>query len=1239
MTIPSSWRSDFYFVNISTDIYGNVFESDITHNNIKSGSFQVMQTLPDLVIKELNYSFVAQPTTGRILLNITNLIVANEGDAIITDVWTDSIFIQFANGLKSHIADKRTRKTIKKGQNYVINIFTSIVRQKYKFAQLQVLVDSSRVIYEKNDNNNMYTTPYSSFPQMFDDIEISNFTLLNPLSRILTERYYSGNKILMHVTYKNKQLFPTVTGWFDEFWLNMNGKEYLLDSFYISVLGGNKTVNKEVQVLFPHNTFGHATLVLKHDVRSNLIRSSSTPYKYKKQLYVDLPPSPDLKPKSITYLSTSDAVNSVQVSWSVENLGNAMQKILVWSDAIILSRSVSDPFMSGYVFLGSFKVSAKLQSEQIYSQTRDITIPSEATGNYYFHIVSDSINTIVEISGETNNYLSSHEVYKVPVPPVPELVVKNISISNDDDVVNSGDSFIFRYTIRNDGAVTPVSSWTDRIQMKESGKDEFHTLASIQHIGALHKNGGYSKTVKLFYPVNYDGGQYIIKVTTDINKKAAPSYEKKHFSVVRNITITAALKVDFKIFGNITNITAVAGQPLSIPYKVQNLGPGSQPNRFSWFDALYLSEDLILDPFDIKLSVLRQNHHLIVNASYYGLFAFNLPFDLPGRNYYLLLKTDSIGTVQDINTKNNIVTIQLKNNAVTFSSDIAVGNIKPPKNIEYGKTFSGTWDIINKGTQSISGYKCDSFYISKDIKWDLTDSELSTQCSFITLNGNKNGISKRSYSVYKPVPLVKQDHYYSVVKTRSNIKDFNLLNNEATSNETTLVVHDNLTLGIEMSIPHNNVNHGIWRIPNVPPGESLLVSVSSTNQLVGNEIFVRFREPASIETFDEYSGEFVSPNQTAVIKNTRKGEYYVFLRSILIQSSAISSQIKLLAKIAKFEINNVSPRACPPLYKHTTFKIDGSLFPSDYSIRFIDQSTPPKVVPPLHTYRFSSTLIYATLNMANFYYGDVITIEITNSISGEKTVFENAVSIIVGQIGSVTSRLNSPDAVRVGEEAQVSINTQNVGGTDILAPMFLLDISEEVILKVPSENKTIKTSNFLFMASSADGPAGFIAPGKSSHIEFNVVQIAESVRSLSISMRMLNTFDGRNHPYVKAKDSFRPSLLENRRWDPVWKIFLKHVGKNLYQFHQRLSSTLNHLSLLDDRVISMDELVKFELDLANGFHTGNNIHRVVDLQADGNTDLSIKILRYINPQISFRDVPGPFKGHGPFGKGWISPLW
>ena len=231
-----------------------------------------------------------------------------------------------------------------------------------------------------------------------------------------------------------------------------------------------------------------------------------------------------------------------------------------------------------------------------------------------------------------------------------------------------------------------------------------------------------------------------------------------------------------------------AGEKHSLEYQVSNLGPGSVSISQPWFDELYLSDDAALDSSDIVLSVITNTQQLRVNATYKSSFNFTFPFYMPALHYYLIIKVNSEETVKETLKINNLASILLHNmqnlENQLFMSDIGVQEVAALPNIDFGDDFSANWIVYNNGSKEVFGYKCDSLYLSSDIHWDVYDTEVETKCGSFSLIGNTDATNSRIMNTLsKKLPLIREDYYFSIVKTRSNIRESNLLNNEEKSSE------------------------------------------------------------------------------------------------------------------------------------------------------------------------------------------------------------------------------------------------------------------------------------------------------------------------------------------------------------------------------------------------------------------------------------------------------------------------
>ena len=1233
LQIPSSWKGGPYTVEVSTDTDGAVFESTQVGNNKIKKEFEIQQVLPDLTIDNYNIRITGNEESGAIEVQM-NVSIKNVGDISVNrEIWYNVIVFSFPSGEKFNLPKVQDNLIIQKGQayNYTYNI--EIQRREMLTADISFIADFYNDLLEKDELNNDQRKSID-LPPLYDIVELSNFTLFDSKINYEIGEASSGEEIVVSVLFSNQKNYATLAGWTDSIYLECDDYYNLLQQTDMKQLKGNETFNAYLKINIPRNIFGDCYINYKHDINKDLVTSVNHTITLKAPIYIEIPPTPDLHPEEINFEATQ---NGILVSWTVKNIGNQMLGKLLWKDTIIMSKNNSDPYHLGYIVGGEFETQAKLQSYQTYSVSREIIAPSKASGSYYFHVLTDFRNDVDEIDGEENNNLSTDEKYELPKLPQSDLFI-NTTLTPKQNNITVGHTETIIYKVRNLGGKTRSSSWTDAIILLSSDNTT-HSKSFKQHIGSLEKNESYTNYISFTFPFDLKSGNYFIEIKTDINNKVAEENKENNFVFVGPFYIKPNQKVDFHVSVRTSNITFNAGERFSIGYQVTNLGPGSVSLSQPWFDELYLSDDSVLDSSDIVLSVITNSQHLQKNATYKSSFNFTFPFYMPALYYYLVIKVNSEEMIGETLKTNNIAAILLMNNqnlqGHLFLSDIGVQEVTALSNVDFGDQFSANWIVYNNGSKGVSGYKCDSLYLSPDVHWDVYDTEVETKCAPFSISGDTGAANSRiTNTLNKRLPLIKEDYYFSIVKTRSNIKELNLLNNEEQSPNATKVSHQKLILGINKKFMSNNEKQNVWVIPDVSAGETLIVKASNND--IPLEIFLRYKEPASIENFDAFAGEFLSPEHTAVISNTKQGSYYILLRYY---SGSSKVEFTITAKLAEFEIANVYPKVASPHKPHNTFTITGSLFPSDLSIIFYPKGNQTYKIAPLHIYRFSSTLLYVTTEMFHFKRGDTISVQISDDISGKTAKYQDAVTITQNEIGLPKINVDMRNAFRPGEIADVNIDVINLGGTDVVLPILYLELKGDVILKDIKNNQSIETELFLFVASPDEGPGSYLAPNSISRTIFRVTPLGNQVMSVPVSVGLFNVNEEKEHPYVNSKDTFRPLLYEDRRWDPVWNMFLKNVGKTMKSFTKRLSLTVNHLSFLGKRVISLDELVKYELDLADGFHTGREMYRVVDLMALGEQYPYIKLVRYFNPRLSYRDVPGQYQGHGPFGKGWIAPYW
>ena len=651
------------------------------------------------------------------------------------------------------------------------------------------------------------------------------------------------------------------------------------------------------------------------------------------------------------------------------------------------------------------------------------------------------------------------------------------------------------------------------------------------------------------------------------------------------------------------------------------------------FASLILSEDQVADPFDIKLCGKAIISNLSVNQTYSSVFECNLPFDLPGQDYFLILhgKGRTV-TLENTDLFNNIVT--LHNEAQAITTDIAVVDVKSNPFVLIGDNLRTSWEIQNNGTEEIErAYKCDTLYLSDDTKWDIDDTEVVTQCN--TFSGIKPGISKL-VTVTKKLALIKQDRFYSIVKSRSSLQEFNQRNNFGVSENTTLVLHQNLTLNVESIFPITE-NGVIVRIGNVPSDETLLITSESDQREQIIDVFVNGGDIATSNKYIAYSARENSQGKHYLtIPNTKNQDYYVYVRQIY--SNQPSSNVKLFAKIATFEVTSVYPERLPVLFgEKVTVKIQGSLFPTRCSVSFSGSS----IINSTNVYRFSSTLIFATIQIPTYIselqrFDVVVTDMDKGTIASSRSI---NIHFSGDRKGVLKVHTDIPRAVRVDENLNVQMVVSNDGNTDIFPPILYLKVTDDVHVRNIGDNQLIESGEFLFLGTSFQHPAGVLPPKHVLSLDFEIIPKVRGAANLPISVQRLDNKDDMPNPFIDFKGSFKPWWMSDRQWEPVWKVFLQNTGTVMKTFHKRICQTATHFSMIGTPSTSIDELVNYELLLADGIYLSNNLHTDIDLDVETNSFIPLLMKRYINPLLSFRSIPGPYNGHGPFGKTWISPFW
>ena len=500
------------------------------------------------------------------------------------------------------------------------------------------------------------------------------------------------------------------------------------------------------------------------------------------------------------------------------------------------------------------------------------------------------------------------------------------------------------------------------------------------------------------------------------------------------------------------------------------------------------------------------------------------------------------------------------------------------------------WRVWNNGSRHAIGYKCDTAYLSEDDSWDITDYQIGKSlCTSISLNpagptSNPPMQPEGSviHSAVRSTPFIAQNNYSFILRTRTNIRDPDLSNNIGTSVTSVRVNAPTLLLGIPTNLSMRPGSDLVYKIYDVP-SEKTLIATLTTESSGLHVLFLRHRNPPTGSNYDAFSQYSLSHNQTAVVQSTKPGSYYIRIKSFGQENEPY--QVCVEVKVATFEITNVHPSSTAPL-GNVTLHITGTLISNEVEAALISDKTSTTIIAGT-VYWFSSVDVYATFDVWNISTGAYV-IQLTNTETNQLAQLQNKFHIISSGIpGQISTRIDAPQNLLRGETTIINVHVQNTGNTDIDTPiMFVHTGGRNVQLSLvdSSIENNIYTQELLFLPMPLQGPFGIIPPGVTTKTLLSV--LPNSFRStfndiLSVSFLDESQLDYA-HSYVERKQELKPQDIPDDSWNVIWKNFLSSIGHTWRTMTKRFSEVANEQSVVKKRVQSVDEMLDFQLQIAQG---------------------------------------------------------
>ncbi len=561
------------------------------------------------------------------------------------------------------------------------------------------------------------------------------------------------------------------------------------------------------------------------------------------------------------------------LEWTIRNdgIGRALRG---GRDGVWLSDD--DTFDMGEdLYLGDFSGTA-LDPGETYSRSRNFDFPL-TPGMYRIFIVTDVNNNIAELDGEGNN-TGGFGPIDVQSGLRPDLAITSVTAPG---TVTAGQSITIEYTAENAGTDSALNSWTDAIYVSDSPatRGGYGTLLRLDPAAAhpLDPAETYARSRNVTIPTSFMSGTAYITVVTDHNNAIDELLENNNATSSTAVNVLPPDAPDLSV-AIATPAAADFGQTITLDWTVTN--NGSADAAGGWADAVFLSDDTVLDGGDPLLLSRSGDAPLGVGNSYNALQDLALPIsnDLPSGNYFFFIVTDNGDNLDETDESNN--TVRSGSVALTRPPlpDLVVNSIDPISPAAPGEMIDVTFVVANNGPVDFDG----TFTSVISIASPSRGSGLAAAAVDFTGVITSGGTSTPIMATFSLPDVSSAEFIASInVDAANDVIEGSEINNSGETAPTTYIRAD--LVAIDVTGPATAVAEASATFDFTVRNDGIVAAAPawvdtvylSSDPVVGNDIPVGSRvNSAGLGAGNQYSASV-----TAAIPEELLGDYFIIVRT------------------------------------------------------------------------------------------------------------------------------------------------------------------------------------------------------------------------------------------------------------------------------------------------------------------------------------------------------------------------
>ncbi len=667
--VPDGLTGTFYVVvkagrKFDTNA-GGPFEFVHDDNNIGvSAAFPiVLSPPPDLAVTEV----VAPPSAVEGSLIDVSWTVVNQGTGDAEGTWTDVVYLQRAGNPaapKVELGRFTYDEPVPSGISYVRSEAVRLPSQINDLYRVFVTANFEGTLYEHGataNNTRGATTEITVGVQPRPDLQIEEV--------VAPAQIDAGGTLNVEFLVRNQGTVATSTPqWFDRVYLSLDDKVTVDDILIEEVRNQSalapgesyRTVTRSIVV--PKRFRNEVHILVVADARGQVEEWPNDQNNlFDHPLFVVPAPLPDLVTGEVVAPLQAVDGSTIEVRYTVTNLGKGATDVADWIDTIWLARDKNRPHPSqGDVLLATVAHTGALAPGAGYDQVAQVTLPTNLdSGTYYLIPWSDPYDVVLEdtLAVNTNpddpNEFDNNN-YKARaidiIGALPDLVVTSVVAPAQ---AKGGTAFHVSWTVENTGTgQARPGGWIDRVYLSpvpdprpQEIKDLI--LAEVRRTDPLAPGQRYTASIDITLSPSAVG-QYVVVVTDDKGAGAFPDYVVREVTEANNLRASASLVTPVPADLVVTNVVIPAvnysGEKTTIRYTVTNVGqnPVWAGTQY-WKDFIWISAD----PSFIRTrasylgeTIYAPDHPIQPGESYDVTFEATLPRGTRG-DYYLYIHHDA----------------------------------------------------------------------------------------------------------------------------------------------------------------------------------------------------------------------------------------------------------------------------------------------------------------------------------------------------------------------------------------------------------------------------------------------------------------------------------------------------------------------------------------------------------------------------------------------------------------------